>query len=292
MGDSRKKAVIAVDAGGTRCRLAFESDGQVISVETGAANVSTDFDSAMTQVEAGLDALGAAAGVSKDEIAALPAFVGMAGVTGPDIAMRVKAALPFVAVRVEDDRPAALRGALGAADGVIAHCGTGSFFASQLQGEMRFAGGWGPVLGDEASAQWIGRKALGFTLQCADGRYRATPMAERFLDDHGGAAGIVRFAGRAQPTAFGAIAPVVTEMARKGDSLACRVMQAGADEIAAVIPEIGWAPGMAICLTGGIGPHYLPFLPERMRRMAQAPVAEPLAGALALARAFAREEEP
>ncbi|MBT8418021.1 MAG: ATPase [Silicimonas sp.] len=289
MGDSRKNAVIAVDAGGTRCRLALDDGISVTSVETGAANVSTDFDGAIAQISAGLIALAGKAGVTPDSMAHMPAFIGMAGVTGQAIADRVRGALPFRDARVEDDRPAALRGALGDRDGVIAHCGTGSFFASQQRGRMRFAGGWGPVLGDEASAQWIGRKALGITLLSVDGRIPSSPMAERLLSDHGGAAGIVRFAGNASPPRFGALAPLVTELAQAGDPLARRVLQSGADQISSVVPDLGWHAGMTICLTGGIGPHYLPYLPDHMRNAVAHPVAEPLTGALDLARAFARE---
>lgn len=289
MGDSHQNAVIAVDAGGTRCRLAIDDGNSVTRVETGAANVSTDFDCAMGQVQTGLRTLADKVGLTMVDLARMPAFVGMAGVTGPAIAEKIKAALPFERLHVEDDRPAALKGALGDRDGMIAHCGTGSFFAMQQQGEMRFAGGWGPVLADEASAQWIGRLALSLALQSVDGRYQTSPMAEQLLTDHDGPAGVVRFAGKARPPEFGALAPVVTEFAGNGDRLARRVMQAGADEIAAVAPDLGWVPGTRICLTGGLGPHYLTYLPEDMRAAVAEPAAEPLVGAVALARAFAEE---
>ena len=45
----------------------------------------------------------------------------------------------------------ALRGALGEKDGIVVHCGIGSFAASRIDGKSRFAGGWGPVLGDEVT---------------------------------------------------------------------------------------------------------------------------------------------
>ncbi|RZV98654.1 MAG: ATPase, partial [Rhodobacteraceae bacterium] len=101
MGDSRKNAVIAVDAGGTRCRLALDDGISVTSVETGAANVSTDFDGAIAQISAGLTALAGKAGVTPDSMARMPAFIGMAGVTGQAIADRVRGALPFRDARVE-----------------------------------------------------------------------------------------------------------------------------------------------------------------------------------------------
>ncbi len=48
---------------------------------------------------------------------------------------------------------------------------------------------------------------------------------------------------------------------------------------------------MALCLTGGIGPQYLSYLPEDMRASVATPEADPLDGALQLARDFAREVE-
>ena len=44
-----------------------------------------------------------------------------------------------------------------------------------------------------------------------------------------------------------------------------------------------------ICLTGGISPYYAPYLPEEMQAAVAEPAAEPLIGAVALARAFAEE---
>lgn len=289
MSDSHTYQVLAIDGGGTRCRLALAEGDAVTSVVTGSANVSTDFAGTVREILAGLAMLSDRSARPVDELSRLPAFVGLAGVTGDAIADRLRAALPFVRVRILDDRPAALRGALGEADGVIAHCGTGSFYGAQHGGHMRFAGGWGPVLGDEASAQWIGKLALGITLHSVDGRLPASPMAERLLADHGGASGIVRFAGQARPTDFGALAPLVTDHAARGDALATRVMRAGADEIARALPDIGWTEGQPICLTGGIGPQYALYLPEPMQAALTAPRAEPLAGAIALARDLALE---
>ncbi len=292
MNDSRRIPVVAIDGGGTRCRLAVADGKSIIAAETGSANVSTDFEGALSEISAGLDSLAERAGLTSDALSRIPAFVGLAGVTGKTISERLCTALPFTHVRIEDDRAAALRGALGRADGVIAHCGTGSFFAAQSRGTMRFAGGWGPVLGDEASAHVVGKAALGMTLKCTDGQYAASPLAERLLADHEGTAGIVRFAGSASPSELGALAPLVTEFARQGDTLGEHVMRGAAREIAAVLAVMGWSKGQPICLTGGIGPHYAPYLPADMQADLATPVDEPLAGALSLAREFAQEIPP
>lgn len=284
--------VIAIDGGGTRCRIALGASDGITMVESGSANVSTDFDGGLAQIEAGLQALAAQLGTQASTLASFPAFVGLAGVTGQEIITRLKSALPFATLRVSDDRPAALRGALGMADGMIAHCGTGSFYGAQLAGRMQFSGGWGPVLGDEASAQWIGRAALAHTLETVDGRRAPSELAEMLLEEFGGAAGVVRFAGGAHPAEFGQLAPRVTAQGRAGDALARAIMAAGAAEIARSLPQIGWAPGRRICLTGGIGPEFAPYLPDAMRADLAEPAGTPLSGALSLARDLAREVAP
>ena len=289
MSDSFGMAVLAIDGGGTRCRIALGDGRSVTSVEVGAANVSTDFGAALREIDGGLDALAARAGLSRAGLAALPAFIGLAGVTGDAMIDRLHEALPFAKMKISDDRPAALRGALGDADGVIAHCGTGSFFAAQSGARIRLMGGWGSILGDEASAHWIGRAALSLTLEVADGRFDRTPLAEHLLAAHGGTAGIVRFARDAGPSEFGAIAPEVTRRAVSGDALALRLMGLGAGEITRALGDIGWRPGQTVCLTGGIGPSYASYLPAAVQACLTPPAGDPLAGALSLARDFARE---
>jgi len=288
MSNSETSLVLAIDGGGTRCRVAVGGQKPVV-VETGPANISTDFDGAIQEIHQGLARLADQIGRPLETLWTLPAFVGLAGITGPESAGKLRAALPFHHLRIEDDRPAALRGALGRQDGVIAHCGTGSFFAAQTDGQMRFAGGWGPAVGDEASAQWVGRLALRFTLESVDGRREPTPLTRHILTDFASTAGIVRFAGTARPVGFGALAPLVTDFAAHDDATAITIMQAGADEIARALPHLGWRNGHLLCLTGGIAPHYTAYLPDDIRASIVKPEGQPLDGALSLARDLPKE---
>ncbi|SDW53783.1 glucosamine kinase [Ruegeria halocynthiae] len=283
--------VLAVDGGGTRCRIAVSDDSLVQQVEVGSANVSTDFEAACVELKRGIASLAERLGLDASRIARVPAYLGLAGITGKTLAERLAGVLPFDHVRIEDDRPAALRGALGPKDGFVAHCGTGSFLAAQRGGQSVFAGGWGPVLGDQASAQWVGRRALSRTLDCIDDLQPVSEMAEVLLSRFGGAAGVVRAASGMSPTDFGALAPVVTLHAGRGDELAVSIMQAGAQYLAGRMEAMGWAPGLSICLTGGIGPHYAAYLPKIMQQGLANPLGDPLTGAIALARAFQEEIE-
>ncbi|WP_424940753.1 BadF/BadG/BcrA/BcrD ATPase family protein [Aliiroseovarius sp. S253] len=281
--------VVAIDGGGTRCRLALRGRGADIVVELGSANVTTDFDAAISEISRGLELLSARAGIALDKLASLPAYVGLAGVAGPSVAEKVAEALPFSHIRVEDDRPSALVGALGARDGVVAHCGTGSFLAAQINKDQRFAGGWGPVLGDPASAQWVGRRGLTLALDAVDGLRGHSAYSQHVLDKLSGAAGIVQFASTARPADFGALAPAITAYAAEGDAIALQVVREAANSIAELLPILGWKSGMAICLTGGIAPQYASYLPHDMQSCVTAPAGEPLSGALSLAQAFSEE---
>lgn len=289
MTRTHETSTLAIDGGGTRCRFALTSGEESHVVQGGSVNVSTDFEAATAELLHGIERVAARSGYSTDEIADTPAYLGLAGVTGPKVVNRLMSRLPFRRVRIEDDRRSALRGALGDSDGVVAHCGTGSFAAARIDGRMRFSGGWGPVLGDEASAQWVGRRALSLTLETVDGFLEATDLVGILLERFGGSSEIVAFAGTASPAEFGALAKDVTRSAANGDVIARRILQDAADCIADTARKLSWNAGLPICLTGGIGPHYEDYLPEDMRAVVAPALGEPLTGAIALAKDFRKE---
>ncbi len=289
MLDVTPDSVIAVDGGGTRCRVALAAADETCVVEVGAANISTDFDAAVAELTLGLNQLCAKTGLSKDQVSELPAYLGIAGTTGTALADQLAKALPLDHAHVEDDRRAALIGALGAGDGAIAHCGTGSFLAARTTGAIRLAGGWGPTLGDEASAQWVGRKTLAATLNALDGLSPRTPLVDKLLSHFGSSAAIVAFAAHASPADFGLLAQRTTRSAADGDTIAVSVLAQAADHIARALPKLGWTPDMALCLTGGIGPEYATYLPADLQSSLVEPAGTPLDGAITLARKFFQE---
>ena len=290
MRESSNTTILAIDGGGSRCRLACETADRRVRVETGPANAFSDFEGTITQITNGLSTLAEESGFSVDALVEVPTFIGLAGAISDDIIERLRASLPFQHVRIEDDRPAALRGALGTQDGAIIHCGTGSFLAFQQSGQMRLAGGWGSILGDEASARWLGWKALNVALRVADGTLPDNSWSRSFVTDFGGVDKIVMFAGGATPAEFGALAPRVTEAAHEGDPLANAIMSEGARYLSDSITALGWSDGMALCLTGGVAPLYRDHLPRTLQEAICAPIGEPLDGALALAREMSHDK--
>jgi len=289
MTDADVSTFLAIDGGGTHCRFVLIHTNRRFEQRGAAANPSTDFAATAALIIQGLGQITTAADLTENEMSVIPAFVGLAGLTGPRLRDRLQATLPLQHAKLVDDRPASVLGALGTDDGYVANCGTGSFFAVQSNGQHRFAGGWGPVLGDEASAQWMGRSALSAAVCSVDGTIPTSPLVREILARFDDAAGIVDFASRATPADRGAIAPAVTRWAAAGDPLARRLLQAGASHVAEMLRHLGWRHGTPICLVGGLGPHYAVLLPAEMQRSIMQPRGESIDGALALARDHAVE---
>ena len=275
--------ILAIDGGGTHCRLACNHQGDIVQIEAGAANVSNDFDAAVAEIIGGLDTLCAMVGDSRDAFLHRAAFVGLAGVMSPEIGRRLHQALPLKNIRIADDRPAAFRGAFDRADGCLAHCGTGSFFGVQRQGQQNLLGGWGPVLGDEAASLWIGRLALHASLETIDGLRAPSDLTDQLLKQFEGSAGIVEYARVATPKEMAAHAQLVTKADSAGDPVAMAIMQQGATHIAKIFHKLDWQPDLPICLTGGIGPFFARYLPEPMQQGLTKPKATPLDGAILMA---------
>ena len=279
----RKSPVLGIDGGGTHCRFALVDGNTHTVVEGGPANATTDLQATVVCINAGLQELAAKSGVRIDELHEFPSFVGLAGVKSDEIIAELTKALPLSKARYSEDRLAAVRGALGERDGFLVHCGTGSFFASQRNNQLRFAGGWGSVLGDEASAYWVAREALSLVLKQQDGFLPPSSLATALLKQCDGAQGIVSFASHAKPAELAKLAPMVTTHASGNDALALTVMQSAANYIDHGLVQLDWSSGMPICLSGGIGTHCKAFLPIDKQEAVVEPIGTPLDGAVQLA---------
>ncbi len=283
---SENYKALAIDGGGTKCRLAMVSESSYEYVVSGSANACADFNGTVGSILSGVEQLAEHLAISPQTVISQPAYIGLAGVVDAEIAEQLRLALPFSQMIIEDDRRSALRGAQGTDNGFIAHCGTGSFFAVQENGVQKFAGGWGPVLDDVASAYWVGRQALSLTLYAFDGLEKHSDMTDALLSKYGDTASVVGFASNASSADIAHIAQSVTQYAEQKDPNALNIMQQGASLINHRLLQLGWTDGAAICLTGGIGGQYQRFLPQIMQSAIVTAKGEPLDGAVALARQF------
>jgi len=278
------EVLIGVDGGGSGSRGVLVAGARRVTVAGGPANATTDPDGAAATLAALLEALRVAAGLPGAALAGARAYLGVAGVIAPALARRLAAALPVCGAVVEDDRRAALVGALGARDGGVIAAGTGAFAGVRRDGTERFAGGWGLELGDEGSGAWLGRGALAATLRAEDGTGPESALTRRLRARHGGRpAGILAWARDAGPSDFATLAPDVVAAARDGDQVGAALMRDGAAHLARALAAAGWAPRLPLCVVGGIGPALAPWLPADLAAAIVAPAGGPLDGALALA---------
>jgi glucosamine kinase len=275
--------LIGIDGGGTSCRGAALCEGRLVSCSLPGANASSDFEGAVAAVLAVSRALAEALSLPVERLWAAPAYLGLAGVVDPHIAARLRRGLPFERAVIEEDRRASVVDALGASEGAAAVIGTGSFLARQSGGAMRFQGGYGLALGDEASGAWLGREALAASLRAGEGWGPVTDLTRGLWDEMGGRSGIIGFAQRARPRDLAELAPGVVAAAEGGDAQARALLARGAGHIAEGLAALGWQEGEALCLTGGLGAVYGPALPPVMRAALVRPQGQAPEGALTLA---------
>lgn len=282
---------VGMDGGGTSCRAGLEVAGAArIEAAGGPANVTSDFGGAIATVTTLLDGL--RPGAARERFAL---FLGLAGVSGPAIAARVEAAVrdrfPRAVVRAAADHMIMMAGALGSEDGALIGVGTGSFVARQCGGQMRSLGGRGLVLGDQASGGWLGLRLMQEVMLTHDGLRDPSPLAAAVLAEHGhDPARMTAFARAARPSDLAGLAPRVLDAAHAADPLATDLMREGAGYLAAALAALGWRAGEPLCLGGGLGRGYLPFLGEAQQRSVIPARGTALDGALLLARRLAEGE--
>ena len=271
---------LGLDGGGTGCRavLADRSGAIIGRGAAGPANIMANRDGALHNIMAAADA--ALAGRPAARVAAA---LGLAGANISDAGEWLGPMLPFGRSRVVHDAVTSVAGALGPADGVVAAIGTGSVFSRQTGGRVFTIGGWGLVLGDEASGAWIGRSLLVHALHAVDGLAEGTALAAALLDEMGGPAGVAAFAHGATSADFAALAPRI--LTTPEDPAARRILAEADVHVTRSIARLRGAADLPVVFLGGLGPVFAARLADRW------PVTEArgtaLDGALRLARELA-----
>ena len=138
-------------------------------------------------------------------------------------------------VVVLTDAEIAIEDAFGAGPGVLLSAGTGSIaYGKGPTGVMARCGGWGPVIGDEGSGAWIGRRALGIATASYDGREPESSLGDAIRSTLGleSMEQLIPWAAAASPADFGRLAPVVLEVAATGDLRANSLVTLAVEELA------------------------------------------------------------
>lgn len=287
MTEQNPSFFIGADGGGTGCRVAIaDAEGRVRAIARGGpTNVTTAPDQAISNLLDTVRRSAQEAGLNAADIRAAPAHIGLAGVMTDGDAATVQKALPMARCTVTDDRPTTVTGALGSRDGAVAAIGTGSFVAFRRDARVWALGGWGLTLGDQASGAWLGRAALERTLLATDGLSAPSALTDRIHTHFGQEPNaLVAFARDAAPSDFATFAPWVIEAAEARDANAQALMVRGAAYIDTCLQNTGLRPEDPLCLTGGLGPHYEPYLAPVNQARLHAPEGTALEGAVLLAR--------
>lgn len=176
-----RRAVVGVDGGGTKTQ-AVVLDADLAILGEGFAGASNPLRVGIAKAAAAIrEAIDQACEVAQlrrtDLIAAQ---IGLAGARRQELTARIREALIGLGIGeivVVGDADIALYGATEGEPGLIVIAGTGSICCGiNARGKTYYAGGWGPIAGDEGGGAWIARRALRAIARAVDGRGPATAL--------------------------------------------------------------------------------------------------------------------
>lgn len=278
--------IIGIDGGGTSCRAALATpDGRVLGRATsGRANIHSDWTGARASIVDAARKAFVAAGEDPELLPLTPAALGLAGANVGTYQQQLEAILPFSKSVVATDALIALEGAIGSGDGAIAILGTGTAYMARSQGKIREIGGWGFLIGDQASGARIGRDLLEETLLAYDGIRARSPLTDAVLAVYRNEPrDLVEFTIGAKPGDFGGYAPMVFDYAANGDVVGNFIVDKATAAVEASLAALKLSPGDPLCLLGGLAPLIAPRLTPTYRSLAKPPLTDALGGAVAMA---------
>jgi N-acetylglucosamine kinase-like BadF-type ATPase len=230
--------VLGIDAGGSKTvALLTTLDGRVIAEgRAGGANLRTHGELA---VEKALhDVIDQVLEGRIDRPVAV--CLGIAGVDRQDDAATIRGLMRRLGFRqrtlIVNDALIALVAGAGQPVGLVLVAGTGSIaYGVNARGAASRSGGWGPVLADEGSGYWIGRRALVAVMRHADGRGPRTALTPMVLerlrltrpDD------LVNevYEGAERRQLVATLGPVVAQAQSAGDAVAAEILRDAAAEL-------------------------------------------------------------
>lgn len=230
---------LGIDGGGTKTSFAVADDTHLLAQHTEGGSSPTRHDDATVQrvLRSGIESVCAKAGVQPGQFGY--SCVGSAGVAieaGRNLIERTVRDIIGGQIAIVGDMLIAHEAAFFGSSGVIVIAGTGSIaFGVNDDGENARAGGRGPIVSDEGSGTWIGRKAVSALLRAWDSGQET--CLDRFLlpawqitdaDE------LIRKCARATPNEFSRLFPAVQSAAASGDSFAHDLLTQAGMELATI----------------------------------------------------------
>lgn len=307
------KFFIGVDGGGTKCRMRLtDKDLNILGEAVTDRPSNLQLRNGVAAYESTLyltEKVFAEANIDVAEAANSAACFGMAG--GRLISARDTFAardFPFARMEVYDDIDIARAGAHEGADGAVLIMGTGSAGMALIDGERHQVGGWGFHVGDAMSGAILGRELVRRSLQAHEGLIPGSPLTKAVMDRFNGDAMILMAWSFENPNArealeaslkpgekpthnvpvrpadYGEFVPLFFDFYDQGDTVAEELMKF---QLTSVDHYVHWFMGrgaQSIAVVGGFGKRLYPLLRERYGDLIVEPKAEPLQGAVILAR--------
>lgn len=253
---------LGIDAGGTKTDCAISNGAELLGQATGPtckiARVGEE--QASRNLHDVIMQACEAARVKAFDIQQVCLGISGASVPGVDAwARRVIQEIIPGKIIVMGDQLIAHRAAFGLMPGVLVNAGTGSFaYGCNENGKIARAGGWGPLISDEASAFWIGREAVASALRLLDrGAANELLSAIAAAWSVSRVEEVLKIANSGSIPKFAELADTVAAAAEKGETAAHQIMQRAGEELAVlaglVISRL-WPEGsnVRIAMVGGV----------------------------------------
>jgi glucosamine kinase len=210
----------------------------------------------------------------------------------------------FSKARFVGDGYGALLAATGGKPGGLISVGTGvTALFMNGSGAVLALGGWGFPAGDKGGGAWMGLQLVGALCQHMDGVSMDPPFPAQLAENIFAITGptprhLQQWQTEASPGQFGALAPLVVEMAKENEAFCQQVLDRAALEIVALAralvskpPDLQHPP--LIHLSGGLGPILLPRCQKQAPDLQwAAPEIDPVNGIYLLASGQAPDENP
>jgi len=231
---------LAADAGGSRVTYVL-ADAERVLARTESATIKrirVSAEIAAANLKEAFAALESTSGRKLAEVTR--SCVGTSGWTVPQVGDFIReswAGSVGGELELVGDIAIALDAAFQGGRGALALAGTGSNVAARsADGTIFVTGGYGPALGDQGSADWIGKQALREVFLTPDERNPA-PFLRRVMErwETRSLDMLIAKAHAEPPPDFARLSIDVAELAKAGDAVCAGVLERGGRELAAQV---------------------------------------------------------
>lgn len=293
---------LGIDGGGTKTECVIGNENRILGSSIGSTIKikKVGENAAGRALETAIAEACRGASVAQQEISRT--CIGIAGSSIPEVTDWTYSVLKQLVggeVQVVNDALIAHQAAFGGGPGVLVIAGTGSnVLGINDRGESGRAGGWGPMISDEGSGFWIGRRAVAQAMRSYDGK-QATSLLDAVMSAWNlkSIEELVSMANSNPPPDFSSLLPAILRCANSGDKLASEILMSAANELAqlaaTVISKL-WPEStkVSIAVTGGVFAHS-PQIKQKFAELVRSErpgitvdqeLVHPVLGALSMAR--------